>query len=70
MINIKQILKTCECMNCKRNVPFTLKYSINNVEIELCEDCSNALSNLHYACMESGKSYKYDKDDKDEIVPK
>lgn len=64
MIGIKQILgKRCECVNCHREMPLTLRYNINDLEVDLCEDCSNALVNLHYPCMRDGKSYMYHNDE-------
>jgi len=55
-------------------MPIILKYEFFDSgkqkpysELHLCEDCSNALANLHYRCMEEGKSFKYDLDEITEI---
>jgi len=58
------------CDNCNRRVPFILKYGFFDkgkkepyTTLHLCEDCSNAMANLHYRCREEGKAHKYDIDE-------
>ena len=65
--------RTCSCNNCKRIVDIILEYKFIDVKengkkrtfiiLDLCEDCSNALSNLFHNVMEDGKPFKYVKDE-------
>ena len=74
MIKIKPVsseTRRSSCDNCNREVPFVLEYKFFSifdikepfVTLTFCEDCSNALSNLHYKCMAEGKSFVYDLDE-------
>lgn len=54
------------CDNCNRTPPFLLDYQITaetprsrEVTLYLCEDCSNAMSNLHGRVMENGTMHAY-----------
>lgn len=77
MIKIKQIynngnLVNHPCNNCNRQTPLMLKYTFLNDGREwnkmyLCEDCSCAMANLHFNCMEDGKPFKYDMDEITEL---
>ncbi len=59
-----------ECDNCKRKTPLTIEYFIEaGYEHVLCEDCSCALSRLHFLCMEKGKNYIYHNDEFKEMLP-
>jgi len=69
MIKIKQT-GFGYCNNCKRLVELILQYDfISNshnkpdTSLFLCEDCSNALSRLHFASMEDNKNFEYVKDE-------
>lgn len=63
--------KICCCDNCNRDaMPFVIMYEMYDTNKQspwnkfcLCEDCSNALSNLHKLSMENGNSFKYDMDE-------
>jgi hypothetical protein len=48
-------------------MPVTLIYYFTNKDfrptIALCEDCSNALGNLHHKVMTTGTTHKYDMDE-------
>jgi hypothetical protein len=69
--------RVCSCDNCNRIMTFILKYKFIDVnetgrkttfvELGLCEDCSNAVSNLFHNVMEEGKPFKYEKDEIVEI---
>lgn len=49
------------CDNCNGLAPFVLRYTFTDFnKLVLCEDCSCALANLHFKCMEEGKSHKYE----------
>lgn len=72
MIKAKQILEkdeTKSCDNCNRVMPLVIEFSFLDIrekefnKLTLCEDCSNAVSNLFYNVMEEGKSYKYEFDE-------
>lgn len=72
MIKVKQILRAerrCSCDNCNREMPMVIEYSFCNdkgkeyTKLILCEDCSNAVSNLFHNVMEEGTPYKYDMDE-------
>jgi len=65
------------CDNCNREMPLILRYEFSDNttmgqmaygELHLCEDCSNALSNLHRKVMEQGKTHKYDMDEISEVI--
>ncbi|MBW9158898.1 hypothetical protein [Clostridium tagluense] len=70
--------RVCSCDNCNRIMPFILKYKFIDVNetakettfvnLGLCEDCSNAVSNLFHKVMEEGKPFKYEKDEIVEIL--
>lgn len=47
------------CYNCKRAMPVTILWNIDDNEIRLCEDCSNALSTLHHIAMTEAKDCMY-----------
>lgn len=59
------------CINCLRNTKHTMQYKFENRNIikylYLCEDCSNAIANLHYKVITENKDYKYDKDEIEEV---
>lgn len=59
------------CNNCNRVMPVTLIYYIVGKDchptIALCEDCSNALGNLHHEVMVTGATHKYDMDEITEV---
>lgn len=65
------------CDNCNRIVPVVLKYKFIDVtetgredtfaNLTLCEDCSNAITNLFHNVMENGTSFKYVKDEIKEL---
>lgn len=73
MITCKQITKeNHSCDNCNREMPLIINYKFIDKRIQgnsaylqlyLCEDCSNALANLHYKVMVSGVDHKYDLDE-------
>lgn len=54
------------CDNCNSLAPFILRYTFIDSKgkefnkLTLCKDCSCALANLHYKCMEEGKPHKYE----------
>lgn len=76
MIKVKQILRAerrCSCDNCNREMPMVMEFSFCNAKgkeytkLILCEDCSNAVSNLLHKVMEDGTSFKYDMDEIKEL---
>ncbi|MCB2309015.1 hypothetical protein LGL08_20135 [Clostridium estertheticum] len=78
IITCEQILNSdCSCDNCNRITSFIIKYKFTAltedvkgftfVNLNLCEDCSNAVSNLFHNVMEYGKPFKYVKDEIKEL---
>lgn len=76
MIKIKSIpsrIKKHSCDNCNREMTPVLEFDFCNSKgksynkLTLCEDCANAVSDLFHKTMEDGKSFKYDKDEIEEI---
>lgn len=69
MITCEQVTdRQYSCDNCNLEMPLVLQYRFSNggreyVRLTLCEDCSCALSNLHFKVMEEGKPHKYDLDE-------
>lgn len=61
MIGIKHIGQG-KCSQCNRITPVTLQYEFKQFYINVCEDCSKAIGDLHYACMQKGEAYKYAND--------
>ncbi len=62
MIAIKNI-GPGKCSQCNTSTPVTLQYEFNQFFMNVCKDCSKAIGDLHYACMQKGESYKYENDD-------
>lgn len=64
---------TFSCDNCNRKLPIMLVYQFENKKKEIfeikafCEDCSNALTNLHCKVIVSGVDHKYDLDEISEV---
>lgn len=74
MITCRQITdRRHSCDNCDREMPLNLKYQFMDGngrqynELTLCEDCSAAMSNLHYKVMVEGKAHQYDMDEITEV---
>lgn len=81
MIEAKHLNKSncfmpLKCDSCNRAMPFIIEYKIkadksNDCETtNLCEDCSNALTNLFHSVMEEGKPHKYENDEIKEMEEK
>ena len=59
------------CQSCGRNMGIVLNYRVYNDKIKsndcklisLCEDCSNSVTHLHFNCIKSERSYKYQDDE-------
>lgn len=59
------------CQSCGRNMGIVLNYRVYNDKIKsndcklisLCEDCSNSVTRLHFNCIKSERSYKYQDDE-------
>lgn len=75
MITCEQITVPRQCDNCNRVMPLVLRYAftedVNGMPLAfvfiLCEDCSNAMANLHYKVMATGNRHKYDMDEISEV---
>jgi len=72
MIKAKQLLRKIKrhsCDNCNRETALNIEFSFCDSKgkefnkIILCEDCSNAITNLFHAVMEDGDFFKYDMDE-------
>lgn len=61
MIVIKNI-GPGKCSQCNTITQVTLQYEFNQFFMNVCEECSKAIGDLHYACIQKGEAYKYEND--------
>ena len=65
--------KWFSCDNCNREMYYGIRYTFSDrfaeyVKLGLCEDCSNALANLHYNVVKAQDSYVYNFDEIKKLV--
>lgn len=70
---LTDIWKVCD--ECNQESPFVIQYtfwedirSVPYFTLNLCEDCSNGLRNLHYCCAVNEKSHTFDRSREQELA--
>lgn len=55
-----------KCHTCNADIQCGIEFNIGEeLKITLCEDCSNAVSSLHYRVITTGHDHLYDVKEKD-----